>query len=436
MKKILSLLLLLALFLPLCSCSATLEPTPTEQETVQTEEKKTTEEAAEETCTEPYDYPKISEPVTWAKIKAIPIANERMTEAELRQICLDFFRLSLTFQWTPAENYTYSVNGKKVTLKKGDFLAGVPYVAENAGGSLYSFLRYYDPETGILDLKGTKAAGVIPTLGTHCSSGAFWGWARVVNSIPTNYATVMYHHEQGFLRVGEYKYFESGDRWDRGANSTRNCCTANGKSVMYDSYAALRPADGLLLVIPGGMHVRMAVSVNVVKNEDGAIDGKKSTVTFLDQGSSWEDKKTPQGESVSVQGGVDETESFEKLYKTGYVPFTFGEFLGTDPVEAPTATLGLEGSEVSWESFKSARLRSNYFLGEGRITLYNNEGGVIFSDSASAGSTFCLKSMRIDRLFMKPDTQKAIKNAARVVVEAYLATGETITVFDGKVVSK
>ncbi len=436
MKKILSLFLILAVFLPLCSCSATLEPTPTEQETVQTEALKTTEEAAEETCTEPYDYPKISEPVTWEKIKAIPIANERMTEAELRQICLDFFRLSLTFQWTPAENYTYSVNGKKVTLEKGSFLAGLPYVAENAGGSLYSFLRYYDPETGILDLKGTKASGVIPTLGTHCSSGAFWGWARVVNSIPSNYATVMYHHEQGFLRVGPYQYSEPGDRWDRGANSTRNCCTANGKSVMYKSYAEIRPADGLLLVIPGGMHVRMAVSVHVVKNADGTIDGKKSTVTFLDQGSSWEDRELSDGSIVSVQGGVDETESFEKLYKTGYVPFTFREFLGTDPVEKATATLNAEGNELPWETFKSAKIHSNYFLGEGRITVYNDKGDEIFSDSASAGNTFCLKSMRIDRLFMKPDTQKTIKNAARVVVEAYLATGETITVFDGKVVSK
>lgn len=433
MKKIISLLLLLALFLPLCSCASSLDSPPDHRETAQASPRDTAEASEKETLPETYDYPKISEPVTWEKIDAIPIANERMTEAELRQICLDFFRLSLTFQWTPAENYTYSVNGKKVTLEKGSFLAGVPYVAENAGGSLYSFLRYYDPETGLLDLKNTKAAGILPALGTHCSSGAFWGWARVVNSIPTNYATVMYHHEQGFLRVGPYQYFTPGDRWDREDNSTKKCCTANGQDVMFRSYAAIEPADGLLLVIPGGMHVRMAVSVNVVKNEDGTINGDKSYVTYLDQGSSWDEKDLGEEGSVSFQGGVDEKESFSKLYKTGYVPFTFGEFLGTDPVEAPTATLSLEGSEVPWESFKSAKIHSNYFLGEGRITVYNGEGDVIYSESASAGSTFCLKSMRIDRLFMKPDAQKTIKNAARVVVEAYLATGETITVFDGKV---
>ena len=98
--------------------------------------------------------------------------------------------------------------------------------------------------------------------------------------------------------------------------------------------------------------------------------------------------------------------------------------------------MNAEGNELPWETFKSAKIHSNYFLGEGRITVYNDEGDEIFSDSASAGNTFCLKSMRIDRLFMKPDAQKAIQNAARVVIEAYLATGETLTVFDGKVISK
>ena len=436
MKKILSLFFAFTLILPLCACSSALKPISDEQETKRTDAIKTNERTAEETIPETYDYPMISEPVTWKKINAVPIADESMTGDQLRQICLDFFRLSLTFQWTPAEDYTYTVNKKKVTLEKGSFLAGLPYVAENAGGSLYSFLRYYDPETGILDLKGKKAAGIVPTLGTHCSSGAFWGWARVVNSIPSNYATVMYHHEQGFLRVGPYQYFTPGDRWDREDNSTRNCCKANGESVMYKSYAKIRPADGLLLVIPGGMHVRMAVSVHVVKSADGTIDGKKSTVTFLDQGSSWEDRELSDGSIVSVQGGVDETESFEKLYKTGYVPFTFGEFLGTDPVEKASATLDAEGNELPWETFKNAKIRSNYFLGESRITVYNDAGSVTYSGAASAGNTFCLKSMRIDRLFVKPDAQKAIQNAARVVIEAYLATGDTLTVFDGKVISK
>ena len=428
MKKILCLFLTLVLLQPLISCGNDL---PSSESKTEEALPKTQTQVKETEETKP-EYPTVHQPLTWEKIDAIPVAKEGMTSGQLRQICLDLFRLSLTFQWTPAQAYSYKISEKNVVLKTGKVYAGVPYVAENAGGSFYAFLRYYDPETGILDLGGAKSAGIIPTLGTHCSSGAFWGWARVVNSIPSRYATVMYHHEQGFLRVGPYQYFTPGDRWDREDNSTKNCCTANGQDVMFRSYAAIEPADGLLLVMPYGMHVRMAVSVTVVKNEDGSINGDKSYVTYLDQGSSWDEKDLGEEGSVSFQGGVDERESFSKLYKTGYVPFTFGEFLGTDPIEKAEATLKTEG-DVTLAQLKDAKLTSNYFLADINLTAYDAEGKVRFTTACNPGNTFCVKTMEMDRLLMSANTQKEVKAAERVVIKAYLANGETVTVFDGKV---
>ncbi len=422
MKKTFCFLLALILLLPLFSCSNM------EEAAIGTTEPKT--ETAKKN--DGANYPKVHNPLSWERINAIPVANADMTSDQLRQICLDLFRLSLTFQWTPANSYDYLIKDKKVTLGTNKVYAGVPYVAENAGGSFYAFLRYYDPETGVLDIGKAKSEGFIPTLGTHCSSGAFWGWARAVNSIPSKYATTMYHHEQGFLRVGPYRYFTAGDRWDREDNSTKNCCTANGQDVMFQSYAAIAPADGLLLVMPYGMHVRMAVSVTVVKNADGTINGDKSYVTYLDQGSSWEDRDLGEEGIVSYQGGVDETETFAKLYKTGYVPFTFGEFLGIDPVEKGEASIDLEG-KATLDALKSAKLSSNYFLAEVRLTAYDDEGKITYETACNPGKTFCVKDMEMDRLLMSANTQKEIKAAVRVVIQAYLANGETVTIFDGKV---
>lgn len=427
MKQFFCLLLTLFLLLPLASCSGE------EIATARTEVKQTaTAEESDTSAAPKKEQIVVRETLNWEKINAIPVAKENMTSDQLRQICLDLFRLSLTFRWTPAQAYNYKIHDEKVTLGMNKVYAGVPYVAENAGGSFYAFLRYYDPETGILDLGTAKSESLIPTLGTHCSSGAFWGWARVVNSIPSKYATVMYHHEQGFLRVGPYRYFTPGDRWDREDNSTKNCCTANGQDVMFQSYAAIAPADGLLLVMPYGMHVRMAVSVTVVTNADGTINGDKSYVTYLDQGSSWEKKDLGEDGTVLFQGGVDETETFTKLYKTGYVPFTFGEFLGTDPVEKAEATIGIEG-DTTLEELKNATLSSNYFLAEARLTAYDATGKVSFETACNPGKTFCVKTMEMDRLLMSANTQKKAKAAEHVVVEAYLANGETITVFNGKV---
>ena len=52
---------------------------------------------------------RVPKPLTQADIDAIPIATADMTEDQLRQIVLDFFRLQLSFQWTPAEDFEYTI---------------------------------------------------------------------------------------------------------------------------------------------------------------------------------------------------------------------------------------------------------------------------------------------------------------------------------------
>ena len=42
--------------------------------------------------------------LSWDVINSIPIAKDSMTEDQLRQICLDYMRLQLTFTWKPSEN--------------------------------------------------------------------------------------------------------------------------------------------------------------------------------------------------------------------------------------------------------------------------------------------------------------------------------------------
>ena len=73
MKRLLSLILALTLMLPLAACGGNTEtPSETTVEKIKTD---------------------VAEPLSWDKINAIPIANDAMSEEELRQICLDFMRL-------------------------------------------------------------------------------------------------------------------------------------------------------------------------------------------------------------------------------------------------------------------------------------------------------------------------------------------------------
>ena len=71
--------------------------------------------------------------------------------------------------------------------------------------------------------------------------------------------------------------------------NTPSVCNANGKQIMYESYAQLKPADGLYTQYneAKNSHMRMvAAAPTVVLDEAGNIDGLQSFVTYLDQGSS------------------------------------------------------------------------------------------------------------------------------------------------------
>ena len=136
MKKILALLLCLASVMPCCACSSGILETPVSTEQVE-DNKEAKKEKEEKTVTVP-------DPLTWDKINAIPIATADMNEDELRQICADYFRLQLTYQWTPSESFRYEIESydRMVDMKKGKIYVGSPY--DGGKGHLYKIMNYYD----------------------------------------------------------------------------------------------------------------------------------------------------------------------------------------------------------------------------------------------------------------------------------------------------
>ena len=89
--------------------------------------------------------PSVPNPLTWEKINSIPVASPEMSVDQLRQICVDYFRLQLSYQWTPEESFTYTIasNGNTVRVQKGTVYGGHLYVT-NAVSNLYRMMNYYD----------------------------------------------------------------------------------------------------------------------------------------------------------------------------------------------------------------------------------------------------------------------------------------------------
>ena len=414
MHKILVLILCISLTLPFCACSAGIAETPisTEQAEDNKEPKKEEKKVT------------VPDPLTWEKINAIPIATADMSEDQLRQICADYFRLQLTYQWTPSESFRYEIESydRMVDMKKGTVYVGSPY--DGGRGNLYKIMNYYDPETGVLT---TSKNGEHTTdlIGNHCTSASHWGWSRVSNTIHFG-LTESVTEANGAIKVGPYKYPNEGKEH----KSTRDVCNANGEQVMFQSYAKLKLADGVIN-FNGAGHVMMVSAAPEIKYlEDGSIDGEKSYILFMEQVSSWKNKDF-NGQSFPQQGNVDEKYTFNKLFKSSYLPFTIKELIGADPVEKSVVTLDYTEPTATPENLKAAKITSNYEISDITIRVFDPDGKEAYKYITNCNWGEFKKSLN-NSIFPATLSSFAKKGGHTIKIDCRIGTGELISVYNGE----
>lgn len=280
------------------------------------------------------------------QLAAIPVAKAGMTGAQLRQICMDYMKLQTEFPFKFQEDFDYVIASQKRgrRLLGGKVYYGIPYVSRGAG-NLYRIAEAYDPQTGALDPK-SDIFGDIRLFGNACSGAASMSWARVVTSAYLGY-TMFMTEANGFLPVGPYRYpKENVTRFIRNDPNEVCCktiCEYNGEQTMYESYAAMLPADGA--VCDGHVRMNSAVPV-IVRKEDGTIDGDQSYTLMREQvcyvAGINHLRIAPDGTHSTAQGCVDIRYSFRQLFEKNYVPFTFAEFADPSRVEPARIRLAVE----------------------------------------------------------------------------------------------
>lgn len=373
----------------------------------------------------------VTTPLTWADIDAIPVATADMTEEELRQIVLDFFRLQLTFQWTPKESFAYTIvtYQEPRPFEAGTVYAGLPYQGNFNSGNLYLAMTYYDSNTGILDNTSMDGQTFSQTLGNHCTSGPYWAWSRVINST-SRYTNVCMTESYGFLPVGDYEYDTL--QWSDSAK-TKTVCKENGEQRMYECYALLEPADGIFLFysLGGNSHCRMVSSFpQVVRNDDGSINGDESYLLFMDQGSTLKDYTAADGSTVQLQGKVDQKATFAELFDKSYVPFTFGEFRGTDPVEPAEVTLELP-ERVTTSQLATGAIGSNYAISYVEATLADKNGKVVY-EALEPAPGLDVKEMFLGKVLTLSELNPYAEGGDHTLtVKVRISTGQLLTIYEG-----
>ncbi|MBR7165289.1 MAG: hypothetical protein IKD18_03325, partial [Clostridia bacterium] len=357
-------------------------------------------------------------------------------------ICVDYVKLSVSFQWVPSKSFDYLAASDKrhhVYFYEGKLHGGIPYI-NVASGNLYRILEYYDTETGVLDIEYLSQNPIL--FGTACSGTTGWGWARVINSAVCAW-TAQLNANAGLIPVGPYTYDLSTHRF--GEDGKEDCdviAKRNGKQVMYESYALSKKAD--CFVNRG--HVRMnGEDPVVVRNEDGTIDGEKSYIVQVEQGlytyGTNHKRLSADGVEYVIQGNDGMTGdgtafyfTFNELFHSGYLPHTFKEFHGQDPVEPGEATTSITTDKVNLETVKDALLTANYAISDIFFVITDTEGKEIVRYAYRLHRHF-IKQIKLKEgvpsalLWMNRDKGYTLS------LEVQLGNGERVTAYKGELVT-
>ncbi len=434
MKKLLCLMLALVTVLSLAACQ---EPISTQTAT--------SEQATEDGYygtpvtgnTPSKELATVPTPMTWKTLNDFPLANNNMSLEQRRQLCADFFKLAQTFQWTPNEdiNFVVSATNKHLSFPVGQVYAGVPYITEAKAGSVYIAMQFYDEQTGVMDVKSVGGKNFAFLIGNHCSSGAFWGWGRVVNSTSCRTTPTMVP-KNGCIPVGDYEFNRDVEQWNS-AYTTFDVTKANGEQKMFEAYAKLQTADGIVRVNDKGSgHVCMiSAKAVVVRDGSGKIDGKNSYVLLHEQTSTPKPVTLQDGAHVVIEGRIDEKDSFESMFKAGYLPFTFAELIGTDPVEAASASVNLGGSTVTPDALSDSVVTSNYAIAYVKLIVTDKDGKELYTKYGN-NSKYNKMDLEMNLVALPATLKRYATGENKVKLECFVSTGQNFTVYEGTLVSQ
>ena len=361
--------------------------------------------------------------------------------AEARQISIDFFNYAKTATWIPADTWEFTHHDDGTgpdTMTGGQVYGGLPYVGL-ASGAIYRVLDFIDPETGVVDIysAGGPNHEWQKMFGNQCANGAYQGWSRFINSAKYS-GTPRMTLANGFIPVGDYKYPDYTTSWVVEYN-TKAVCAENGDQVMFESYAKMIPGDGVVDFTTAG-HVMMIVSEPVVvRTADGRIDPAQSYVYITDQHVQFSTYQHPDGgDTCQAANYINKKTSFSGLLSGGYLPFTYKEWLGEDPIEVPETKYSHTGDSVALSKVFNTKVTSNYHIYDIYIEIYDAAGNEVAKVAThnNGASNYEIKFQRTgEQAYVWGDLDKLDASKSYTAkVYAQLGTGERPTLWEGKLI--
>ena len=320
-----------------------------------------------------------------------------------RDIAEQYMREMATVLWRAEEDIIYTLKSNKtpdevsatdqLVIRAGRLYQGVIYSYGYSTTDAFLAFAGEPGDNGVYSVSGLEwqalsGGSKYARIGNDCSGALTTAWSVIGATVPANSTKTMCE-KYGFLKVGEYES-DPNENVDTHLVTT----TKNGEQVMYRAYAQLQKADGIVRRKGSSGHARMIVSVDVVYNADGTINGSKSYATILEQTSSNLRKGIKHYDAVLAEEvyeiyGVDKKITFSQLCVDGYLPITCKELIDPSPVAEPVV------KDVFLEHNRSTillgSLTANRFIDAVTVTITDNTGKEVQKATVNATRASVLK---------------------------------------------
>ena len=298
------------------------------------------------------------------------IAKIPAPQGDYRQVVLDYMIKMSQVKWTPKQTFTIRKKGERsnvdLTYEKGKTYYGVSYSGMKA--TLDQFEQFID--NGVFDNNDVFYFDEI--VGNHCSSSISMALQQLISNGGIGGTKPQKWYPGIFKFPNDIKipYEQYGDNY-----SSFNIWDFNSKTKIFEAYGMLKAADIVYYCKPGAGHVRMVYSdAEVVYNENGTIDGEKSTIAVIEQTNAWD--KTV---DINTTWFVGRKYTFEKLYEKHFMPITLEIY--TNGEEAKDAYIMLEDKNApdTIKNGLTGKITSTFPLNYAYATIKDADGKLVRS---------------------------------------------------------
>ena len=160
------------------------------------------------------------------------------------------------------------------------------------------------------------------------------------------------------------------------------------------------------------------------------VNGRRVYCKITDQHGKWVEATNEAGDTYTHKNYVNRKYTFFDLMNDAYIPFTFAEFSGADPIEETQCDFSHTGDTITLSQLNAGTVSANYGISDIYAIVLDAQGSEVLRVVKRADQAG-LKELNFNKLITAEDWAPYTDGSYTVQIVCQLGTGERPTVYTG-----